>query len=133
MLTFDNISSLRADALQYGDQDLTCVSGSSRMRHMAKLLVLLCLLVSAPVALVPFQRPALQNQGDNKAQTVYVTRTGKRYYRDGCRYLATSRFAMSLKDAQAGVSRRARFVIRHNEGLDMIRWLRSLSPPLRTA
>lgn len=71
------------------------------MRHIARLLVLLCLLVSAPVAVVPFARPALQDQGDTKTQTVYVTRTGKRYHRDGCRYLASSRIAMSLKDAKA--------------------------------
>jgi hypothetical protein len=44
------------------------------------LLVFLCLLVSAPAAVVPFERPALQDQSDNKTQTVYVTRTGKRYH-----------------------------------------------------
>jgi hypothetical protein len=71
------------------------------MRHIARLLVILCLLVSAPVAVIPFAWPALQNQSDSKAQTVYVTRTGKRYHRDGCRYLASSRIAMSLKDAEA--------------------------------
>lgn len=47
------------------------------MRHFARLLVLLCLLVSAPVAVVPFARPAPQDQNDSKTQTVYVTRTGR--------------------------------------------------------
>jgi hypothetical protein len=71
------------------------------MRHIVRLLVFLCLLVSAPVAMVPLGPPALQNQSDSKTQTVYVTRTGKRYHRDGCRYLSSSRIAMSLKDAEA--------------------------------
>jgi hypothetical protein len=77
------------------------------MRHFARLLVLLCLLVSAPVAVAPFARPALQDQSDTKTQTVYVTRTGKRYHRDGCRYLSSSRIAMSVKDAKAKGTRRA--------------------------
>lgn len=32
---------------------------------------------------------------------VYVIDTGKRYHRDGCRYLALSRQAIALKDAKA--------------------------------
>jgi hypothetical protein len=38
---------------------------------------------------------------DTKTQTVYITRSGKRYHRDGCRYLAASRIPISLKDAKA--------------------------------
>ena len=71
------------------------------MRCIARVLVFLCLLVSAPVAVVPFAPVAPQSQSDSQAQTVYVTRTGNRYHRDGCRYLSSSRIAMSLKDAQA--------------------------------
>jgi len=78
------------------------------MRHIARLLVLLCLLVAAPVALVPFQRPALQDQSDSKTETVYVTGTGKRYHRAGCRYLSASRFPMSLKNAEAAGYTRCR-------------------------
>jgi anti-sigma factor RsiW len=74
---------------------------SRRMRHIAKLLVFVCLLVFAPVAAVPFQQPALQRQTDKRSETVYVTRTGKRYHQEGCRYLASSQIPMSLKDAQA--------------------------------
>jgi micrococcal nuclease len=33
--------------------------------------------------------------------TVYVTRTGAKYHRDGCRHLAHSKIPMSLKDAKA--------------------------------
>jgi hypothetical protein len=32
--------------------------------------------------------------------TVYVTRTGSKYHRDGCRYLSKSQFAISLEDAK---------------------------------
>ncbi len=71
------------------------------MRHIARLLIFVCLLVSAPVAVVPFQQFAPQTQTQNKTETVYVTRTGKRYHRDGCQYLRSSRIPMSLKDAQA--------------------------------
>lgn len=33
--------------------------------------------------------------------TVYVTKTGEKYHRDGCRYLSRSRIAITLKDAVA--------------------------------
>jgi len=33
--------------------------------------------------------------------TVYVTRTGTKYHRAGCRYLARSQIPMSLKEAAA--------------------------------
>jgi len=71
------------------------------MRDIVKLLIFLCLLVSAPVAVVPFQQPGPQKQTQNKTETVYITRTGKKYHRENCRYLATSRIPMSLKHAQA--------------------------------
>ena len=47
--------------------------------------------------------PALseQTQQDPKTLTVFVTRTGKKYHRDGCRYLAASMISISLKDAKA--------------------------------
>lgn len=71
------------------------------MRQIARLLILLCLLVSTPAALIPFQQGTPQQQADKKTETVYVTRTGKKYHKDGCRYLASSKIPMSLKDAQA--------------------------------
>ena len=36
-----------------------------------------------------------------KAQTVYVARTGKRYHRSGCRYLAQGKTPLTLKEAKA--------------------------------
>ncbi len=39
---------------------------------------------------------------DDEEATVYVTRTGKKYHRAGCRYLSRSMIPISLDDAQAG-------------------------------
>lgn len=44
------------------------------------------------------QQPA---QSENQSETVYVTNTGKKYHKDGCRSLRKSKIPMSLKDAQA--------------------------------
>jgi len=62
---------------------------------------ILCITLLCPAALpVPAQHtPAAQQ--DQQTQTVYITRTGKKYHRDGCRYLAASKIAISLKDAKA--------------------------------
>jgi competence protein ComEC len=70
---------------------------------MRRLLAALTLSVSllCPVALPLPPQPATQGQQDPKALTVYVTRTGKKYHRDGCRYLAASKTPISLKDAKA--------------------------------
>ena len=38
-------------------------------------------------------------QEDPAKITVYVTRTGKLYHRDGCRYLRQSKIPSTLKDA----------------------------------
>lgn len=38
---------------------------------------------------------------DNQSITVYVTNTGKKYHRDGCRYLRKSQIAISLSDARS--------------------------------
>jgi competence protein ComEC len=70
------------------------------MRRILLSLVALLLLL-APGATLPAQQPAPQQQAQTKEQTVYVTRTGKRYHRDGCRYLSQSRIPVSLKDAKA--------------------------------
>jgi competence protein ComEC len=73
------------------------------MNSMTRFLAVLLLALSA--WLQPFvsgaQQPSPQRAEEPKAQTVYVTRTGKRYQRDGCRYLASSKIPMSLKDAKA--------------------------------
>jgi hypothetical protein len=69
------------------------------MRRLLAALTL-CLSLLCPVSL-----PVAAQQGttkqDQKAQTVYITRTGKKYHREGCRYVATSKIPISLKDAKA--------------------------------
>jgi hypothetical protein len=42
---------------------------------------------------------AVAAQADPSTITVYITKTGEKYHRDGCRYLSRSRIAMSLKEA----------------------------------
>lgn len=39
---------------------------------------------------------------ENKSVTVFITETGKKYHRDGCRYLSKSRIPISLNDAKSG-------------------------------
>jgi hypothetical protein len=53
---------------------------------------------SDPFVILPM---AVHAQQDPVTLTVYVTRTGEKYHRDGCRYLSRSRIAISLKDAVA--------------------------------
>jgi hypothetical protein len=70
---------------------------------MRRLLAFLALLLSllSPVALPIGAQQKQAVQQSNQAQTVYITRTGKRYHRDGCRYLSMSKVPISLKDAKA--------------------------------
>lgn len=42
---------------------------------------------------------AQRGQPDPATIIVYVTRSGAKYHRDGCRYLSKSKIPMSLKDA----------------------------------
>jgi micrococcal nuclease len=50
----------------------------------------------------PVSRPAASTvQLKQSEQTVYITRTGKKYHRAGCRYLSHSSIPVSLRRAQA--------------------------------
>jgi hypothetical protein len=71
------------------------------MRRLLAALTL-CISLLCPVALPVRAHQDNAAQQDPKTQTVYVTRTGKKYHRDGCRYLALSKIPISLKDAKAG-------------------------------
>lgn len=51
----------------------------------------------APATVAPEPQPQVEPQ----TATVYVTNTGAKYHRDGCRYLSKSRIPMSLTDAKA--------------------------------
>jgi biopolymer transport protein ExbD len=44
---------------------------------------------------------AVEAQQDPAKITVYITKTGEKYHRDGCSSLRRSRFAVSLKEAVA--------------------------------
>ena len=70
------------------------------MRRLIPLL-LAFLMLSAVSAVLRAQQPAPQQQAQTKEQIVYATKTGKKYHRETCRYLAQSKIPMSLKDAKA--------------------------------
>jgi hypothetical protein len=74
------------------------------MKSLVRFLAVLLLAISQslqPAVVAQQPIPAPRRAEEPKAETVYVTRTGKRYHRDGCRYLASSKIPMSLKDAKA--------------------------------
>ena len=53
------------------------------------------------VSLLPALPPTTQQAVDPQTATVYVTKTGKKYHRDGCRSLSRSRIPMTVKEAKA--------------------------------
>jgi competence protein ComEC len=53
-----------------------------------------------PSVTVSGQQPATQRTEEPRSQIVYITRTGKKYHREGCRYLAMSKFPVSLRQAK---------------------------------
>ena len=55
----------------------------------------------APVAVPVANQPNLPASGQTENVTVYVTRTGSKYHRAGCRYLAQSSVPMLLTEASA--------------------------------
>ena len=54
-----------------------------------------------PVA-PPVVTPSPPPKQDTQGSTVYITKTGAKYHRDGCRYLSKSRIPISLSDAKSG-------------------------------
>ena len=71
------------------------------MRRIQILITIALFLIAAAAAPVPSQQPAPQQQAQTKEQTVYITRTGKKYHRATCRYLSRSKISTTLKDAKA--------------------------------
>lgn len=53
-----------------------------------------------------------ESRSEKSSQVVYVTRTGHKYHRDGCRYLK-SRIAMPLQEARTEPSQRQLDKTRH--------------------
>ena len=70
------------------------------MRRFLAGVFALFMLVSV-AAIAPARQPAQQQQSQTKEQTVYVTKTGKKYHLATCRFLSKSKIPMSLKDAKA--------------------------------
>jgi hypothetical protein len=73
------------------------------MKRLAAILLFLAttLLCPAPSQPVHAQQPTAQVAQDPQSVTVFITKTGKKYHRDGCRYLRQSRIPVALKDAKA--------------------------------
>lgn len=64
------------------------------------------LLESLHVKAVKDEAPSISQSSsvtasDTNELTVYITDTGSKYHRDGCRYLSRSKHAISLSDAQS--------------------------------
>ena len=52
-------------------------------------------------SLAPTPTPTInQNNGEVKEITVYITKTGAKYHRSGCRYLSKSKISISLENAK---------------------------------
>ena len=70
----------------------------------AVLLVLLSVGLTPPpvssLVVVDVPAAAAQAQQDPATLTVYVTRTGEKYHREGCRYLSRRKIATSLREAR---------------------------------
>ena len=50
--------------------------------------------------LAPVPTPIIQNSQDDISITVYITKTGSKYHRSGCRYLSRSSIPISLSEAK---------------------------------
>ena len=70
-------------------------------RLLATLALGISLLSFVAIPIAGQHQVAAQQQQQSRA--VYITRTGKKYHRDGCRSLAQSRIEITLKDAKARV------------------------------
>ena len=69
-------------------------------RLFACLLVVLGVSLSLPVTVALDHTPSLHAAQNPATITVYITKTGEKYHSDGCRYLAKSKIATTLKAAR---------------------------------
>lgn len=70
------------------------------MRRLMTFVFALLMLVAGGAPIVA-QAPAPQKQAQPKEQTVYITKTGKKYHTATCRYLNRSKIGTSLTEAKA--------------------------------
>jgi len=72
------------------------------VKNLISLFVLFAaLLFVAPTQHIVAQQPTLQLAQDPQQVTVYITKTGKKYHRDGCRSLSQSKIKTTLQEAKA--------------------------------
>ena len=71
------------------------------MRRLITAVLVIFMALASVSALAQEPGPSTQQQTQTKEQTVYITKTGKKYHRATCRYLSRSKIAVSLKDAKA--------------------------------
>lgn len=71
------------------------------MNRTLALFVLLLTVLPIPPSVTLGGRAEAQTAKDPQNQTVYITRTGKKYHRDGCEYLRQGKIPIALKDAKA--------------------------------
>jgi len=64
-------------------------------------IILAVFMLGAAATIGVAQAPATQGQVQTKEQTVYITKTGKKYHTASCRYLSKSKITISLKDAKS--------------------------------
>ncbi len=71
------------------------------IRRLAILLLAWFALAAFPTLPQVSQQKAAPQAAETKTEAVYVTKTGAKYHRDGCRHLSRSKRPMSLQDAKA--------------------------------
>jgi nitrate/TMAO reductase-like tetraheme cytochrome c subunit len=72
------------------------------LKRVTSLVVLLSVfLLVTPVRHMVAQQMTVLVAQDPQSTTVYVTKTGKKYHKDGCRYLSQSIIKTTLKEAKA--------------------------------
>ena len=71
------------------------------MKKLVSLILLFRRTVASPPVPPLRAQPATQQLQAPQSETVYITKTGKRYHRAGCRYLSHSSIKTTVKEAKA--------------------------------
>ena len=71
------------------------------MRRLILLVAFLTVLLPGPIGILVAQSSAPAQTEDHKSEIVYITKTGKKYHRAGCRYLSHSQIKTTVGEAQA--------------------------------
>jgi hypothetical protein len=64
------------------------------------LIVALTLATHTGAAVAARQQPDTSNHPTTKTETVYITKSGKKYHRADCRFLSKSKIALPLAEAK---------------------------------